>query len=581
MRTLFRVGLFVTLLLGLGATTSVAMAWWIALLRSPNDGYLTPVRAGGWAGGIEATRGEWWCDLYAENHQFWNQDSLPEFSIEQHLSIPGWLEIRPPVNDVSHLRAYASGWPALCLWADMRVDQSKGFTEFVDNRLLMISFDLESTEHAAILGMETRGVLPGRNPLDFNNGELLDARILPMSPRWSGLAINTVVNTMLWLLLLSPVTGLSLFLARRRRLRDRCIFCGYKLIKEVSRCSECGRERRARPLLVSPVLNRIAAAAFTCLLTALVSFVVVFRMDPPYRAAQVAAYENDLARLQRLVAGGESVDEPIADKLPGRGMAPIHVAASENHGKIVRWLMTQGADLNREDGQYMTVVHHVISVGDANLLRELLAAGADINAGEAFSPLAYACSEREEFIDILLDAGAEINPEEASVTPLHMILLNDIDRARQFLDMGAHIGFLEISVATRDHTIEALKLLVEYGADLNLTIESSLPDSSFFADARTNLWFTVDQEPESLPVWEYLIEHNVELNVVDYRGLSTLMDAVDKKSLEFTRFLIEHGANPTYRIKGSNKSVVDFTDNNEMITLLNNAVICWNSEHDQ
>ena len=224
----------------------------------------------------------------------------------------------------------------------------------------------------------------------------------------------------------------------------------------------------------------------------------------------------------------------------------------------------------------MTVLHHVISVGNVNLLHELLAAGADINSGELYSPLAFAILEHEEFIDILLEAGASINPEDATLTnltPLNMCLRGDLDRARQFLDMGANIGFLDLAVATNDHTTETLKLLVEYGADLNMT-------DGIFSSVSANLWFYVDEEFESLPVWKYLIEHNVKLNVIGNQGLTLLMEAVHNDAFEFVQFLIEHGADPTFRLS-TDVTALDLTDNERIITLLNEAIIRWNSEHDQ
>ena len=68
-------------------------------------------------------------------------------------------------------------------------------------------------------------------------------RILPLQPIWSGFVINSVLYTSLWFLLFSLGAIRSGLQRHRRRRQQRCVHCGYKLVPDQTRCSECGEDR--------------------------------------------------------------------------------------------------------------------------------------------------------------------------------------------------------------------------------------------------------------------------------------------------------------------------------------------------
>lgn len=65
-------------------------------------------------------------------------------------------------------------------------------------------------------------------------------RTLPYWPIWSGLAINVLFWS---IVAATPIHGLRVVRRRVRRLRGRCLACGYELvgISAAARCPECGR----------------------------------------------------------------------------------------------------------------------------------------------------------------------------------------------------------------------------------------------------------------------------------------------------------------------------------------------------
>ncbi len=72
-------------------------------------------------------------------------------------------------------------------------------------------------------------------------------RILPLQPIWSGLIINTVFYISLWLTLFyfREIWDFRNIRSRLRLRRGQCVSCGYQLLPEQTRCSECGERAPA------------------------------------------------------------------------------------------------------------------------------------------------------------------------------------------------------------------------------------------------------------------------------------------------------------------------------------------------
>lgn len=66
-------------------------------------------------------------------------------------------------------------------------------------------------------------------------------RILPLQPIWSGFVVNTVVYSSVWYAIFSLFWYREMRCSLRRR-RGQCVRCGYKLLTEQTRCSECGEQ---------------------------------------------------------------------------------------------------------------------------------------------------------------------------------------------------------------------------------------------------------------------------------------------------------------------------------------------------
>jgi hypothetical protein len=114
------------------------------------------------------------------------------------------------------------------------------------------------------------------------------------------------------------------------------------------------------------------------------------------------------------------------------------------------------------------------------MVEVLLAAGANPNTSFAtahafFTPLGVAVRAKStEVIDILIRAGAELNPKK-NIFPLYFAMeQNDVGMVRALIARGADVnlknvrGMTALMLASGSSTPEVVKVLLDAGADVNL-----------------------------------------------------------------------------------------------------------------
>lgn len=78
------------------------------------------------------------------------------------------------------------------------------------------------------------GLLLGTKEIAASN----PVRMFPLQPVWTGFVIDTLLYASIWFAIFS----LRDIRSAMRRRRGRCARCGYMLVPEQTRCSECGAE---------------------------------------------------------------------------------------------------------------------------------------------------------------------------------------------------------------------------------------------------------------------------------------------------------------------------------------------------
>lgn len=156
-----------------------------------------------------------------------------------------------------------------------------------------------------------------------------------------------------------------------------------------------------------------------------------------------AAYQDDLAAVERLVRGGADVKE--ANRY---GVTALSLACTNGNGKMVSLLLEAGADPNTILPGGETALMTAARTGSLEAVRALIAKGADVKA-----------KEKKQGQAALHWAAAEGHPA----------VIAELVKAGAAVDDRLDSGYTPLLFAVRQGRIEAVKALLKAGADVNDT----------------------------------------------------------------------------------------------------------------
>ena len=88
----------------------------------------------------------------------------------------------------------------------------------------------------------------------------------------------------------------------------------------------------------------------------------------------------------------------------------LHLAFRNSHFETVKYLVENGADVNKTDGYGNTVLMDASRNGNFEIVEYLLENGADVNAKDEGSPLILASAKGHlEIVKCLAENGADVN----------------------------------------------------------------------------------------------------------------------------------------------------------------------------
>lgn len=316
-------------------------------------------------------------------------------------------------------------------------------------------------------------------------------------------------------------------------------------------------------------------------------------------------------------SGNPDVVEQLIDKGANvntrgtRGQTALMWAVSQQHADVVKVLIARGSDIHARSEvwtQMMAVPPHGLPaynrliphggdtallfaarVGDLASAKLLVAAGASVNDADAWGVSATVLAAHSgfgEFVEFLLDKGADANSSAAGFTALHeAIMRRDEKMVTALLTHGADpnaalrtwtperrasadfnfapalVGATPVWLAARFNEPNVMRLLVKHGADplfvhRNEYYQTDMNDRRTQATtalmAATGMgggraWIPLDRgqrEALMLETVKLAIELGVDVNAANTDGRTALDAARALKIESVVDFLVEKGARP-------------------------------------
>jgi uncharacterized protein len=263
-----------------------------------------------------------------------------------------------------------------------------------------------------------------------------------------------------------------------------------------------------------------------------------------------AVRSDDRESVQLLIRAGAEVN--VANRY---GLTPLSLAATNGNPAVVSLLLESGADPNTASPEGETALMTAAKAGNPGSVVALLDHGADVNAKEQWfneTALMWAAAENHaEVARTLIDHGAAVNARSAQ-QEFARFRFNLATMVNTVLPRG---GLTALMLAARQGAVDAARVLVDGGADLNLTD----PDgTSALVIAILNGHYDVGA---------LLVEKGADLNLADISGMAAVYAAVDLHTqppminrptrkpsgsvanLDLLGRLLAHGADPNAGLK--------------------------------
>lgn len=275
-----------------------------------------------------------------------------------------------------------------------------------------------------------------------------------------------------------------------------------------------------------------------------------------------AVRANNLILTNRLIQAGADVNAATR-----YGVTPLSLAASAGNSKILEGLLKAGAKPAQaesllRDGQ--TLLMLAAKAGDAAAVNLLIEDGANVNAAETRTGTTAiiwaAIYNQPRAIKALAEAGADVNVKSALTTFPHTgqaVLEQAFEEGVSYVGQTPlpKGGWTPLMYAAREGSLDAVRALIEFKADLNLTE----PDgTSALLFAMINGHYDVAEE---------LVKAGANVNLADRTGMTPLYAAVDLHtmpssygrpapspqvidgSVDAARMLLAHGADANQSLK--------------------------------
>lgn len=251
-----------------------------------------------------------------------------------------------------------------------------------------------------------------------------------------------------------------------------------------------------------------------------------------------AINDNNLEEIQNIIT--ENPD--VINERDDRYCDPLTVAAIGGNLEIMKYLISQDADIYTIDREGSNLLHNSAANGHLDVVEYLIDHGFDVNAadGNGNTALLFALQSGDiELVNYLLEQGAEIFVENVngSTAMLNGIVSGNIEIVKLLRDHGLSIdqsnqwGVTPLMYASILGNKDIVEYLIENGADVHAI--SNQGETAL-------VWATIRLH---FDIAELLMEKGLSYNDRSETG-ATMFFSAGKSPMEAVTYMIEHGATP-------------------------------------
>jgi len=259
-----------------------------------------------------------------------------------------------------------------------------------------------------------------------------------------------------------------------------------------------------------------------------------------------AARTGCLDCVSAIIEAGADIDRPTPD-----GVTPLMIALDNRRYDAARILLEKGANPHLWDWWGRTALYIAIDMNSYEGMSQLRRTRQGGNEASSSTPL--------DIARMLLDAGVDTDPQ------LNFHRPGRGGNSGRFVDDHLTTGATPLLRAANSHDLESIRLLLEYGADVdlpNVMGVSPFMAAAGFGNRRGELRGTYEpgREAKVIPVLEALLEAGADINrrvsdtsshtariarmstMTNRQGQTAVFAATKQNWVTVVQWLVDHGA---------------------------------------